>query len=33
MAPFTRGFSGKGQAKRDPRLPPGQYDTGIPGRY
>ena len=25
MVKFTRGFSGKG--KRDPRLPPGQYDT------
>ena len=24
---FTRGFKGRG-AKRDPRLPPGQYDTG-----
>jgi DMSO/TMAO reductase YedYZ molybdopterin-dependent catalytic subunit len=28
MAGFTRGFSGKGRAGRDPRLPPGQYDTG-----
>jgi DMSO/TMAO reductase YedYZ molybdopterin-dependent catalytic subunit len=25
---FTRGFKGRGQATRDPRLPPGQYDTG-----
>ena len=25
---FTRGFRGRGQAARDPRLPPGQYDTG-----
>jgi DMSO/TMAO reductase YedYZ molybdopterin-dependent catalytic subunit len=25
---FTRGFTGRGQAGRDPRLPPGQYDTG-----
>jgi DMSO/TMAO reductase YedYZ molybdopterin-dependent catalytic subunit len=25
---FTRGFTGRGQAERDPRLPPGQYDTG-----
>ena len=24
---LTRGFSGRGKA-RDPRLPPGQYDTG-----
>src|SRR5262249_23667334 len=24
----TRGFSGRGKAARDPRLPPGQYDTG-----
>jgi len=24
----TRGFKGRGQATRDPRLPPGQYDTG-----
>ena len=28
MAGFTRGFLGKGKAERDPRLPPGQYDTG-----
>ena len=28
MARFTRGFSGRGQAARDPRLPPGQYDAG-----
>jgi DMSO/TMAO reductase YedYZ molybdopterin-dependent catalytic subunit len=28
MAGFTRGFSGRGRAQRDPRLPPGQYDTG-----
>jgi DMSO/TMAO reductase YedYZ molybdopterin-dependent catalytic subunit len=28
MVKFTRGFSGRGQAQRDPRLPPGQYDTG-----
>jgi DMSO/TMAO reductase YedYZ molybdopterin-dependent catalytic subunit len=28
MGRFTRGFSGKGRAERDPRLPPGQYDTG-----
>src|SRR5271166_661778 len=28
MAKFTRGFKGRGQAERDPRLPPGQYDTG-----
>ena len=27
MAKFTRGFAGRGRA-RDPRLPPGQYDTG-----
>ena len=27
MATFTRGFKGRG-ADRDPRLPPGQYDTG-----
>jgi DMSO/TMAO reductase YedYZ molybdopterin-dependent catalytic subunit len=26
--PFTRGFHGRSQAPRDPRLPPGQYDTG-----
>ncbi len=25
---FTRGFRGRGQAERDPRLPPGQYDIG-----
>ena len=25
---ITRGFRGRGQAARDPRLPPGQYDTG-----
>src|SRR6266850_266272 len=28
MAKFTRGFMGRGKAGRDPRLPPGQYDTG-----
>ena len=28
MAAFTRGFTGRGRAARDPRLPPGQYDTG-----
>jgi len=28
MAGFTRGFSGRGRSGRDPRLPPGQYDTG-----
>jgi DMSO/TMAO reductase YedYZ molybdopterin-dependent catalytic subunit len=28
MARFTRGFSGRGNAERDERLPPGQYDTG-----
>ena len=28
MAKITRGFSGRGRAARDPRLPPGQYDTG-----
>ena len=28
MAGFTRGFTGRGHAERDPRLPPGQYDTG-----
>jgi DMSO/TMAO reductase YedYZ molybdopterin-dependent catalytic subunit len=28
MAGFTRGFRGRGRAERDPRLPPGQYDTG-----
>jgi DMSO/TMAO reductase YedYZ molybdopterin-dependent catalytic subunit len=27
MSPFTRGFAGRGRT-RDPRLPPGQYDTG-----
>jgi DMSO/TMAO reductase YedYZ molybdopterin-dependent catalytic subunit len=27
MAGFTRGFKGRGK-NRDPRLPPGQYDTG-----
>ena len=27
MAKITRGFAGRGQAQRDPRLPPGQYDT------
>jgi DMSO/TMAO reductase YedYZ molybdopterin-dependent catalytic subunit len=27
MALFTRGFRGRG-GERDPRLPPGQYDTG-----
>ena len=25
---LTRGFLGRGRAERDPRLPPGQYDTG-----
>ncbi|MGA3218858.1 MAG: sulfite oxidase-like oxidoreductase [Acidimicrobiales bacterium] len=25
---FTRGFLGRRQGPRDPRLPPGQYDTG-----
>jgi DMSO/TMAO reductase YedYZ molybdopterin-dependent catalytic subunit len=25
---FTRGFKGRNPAERDPRLPPGQYDTG-----
>lgn len=25
---FTRGFHGPGRRPRDPRLPPGQYDTG-----
>src|SRR4051812_43694619 len=24
---FTRGFTGRGASERDPRLPPGQYDT------
>ena len=28
MALFTRGFRGRGAAELDPRLPPGQYDTG-----
>jgi DMSO/TMAO reductase YedYZ molybdopterin-dependent catalytic subunit len=28
VAGFTRGFAGRGRAARDPRLPPGQYDTG-----
>jgi len=28
MARLTRGFRGRGTARRDPRLPPGQYDTG-----
>jgi len=28
MAGFTRGFTGRGRAERDPRLPPGQYDSG-----
>ena len=28
MAGFTRGFTGRGKKNRDPRLPPGQYDTG-----
>ena len=28
MGRFTRGFMGRGKAARDPRLPPGQYDTG-----
>jgi DMSO/TMAO reductase YedYZ molybdopterin-dependent catalytic subunit len=28
MAGFTRGFTGRGRAARDPRLPPGQYDVG-----
>jgi DMSO/TMAO reductase YedYZ molybdopterin-dependent catalytic subunit len=28
MAAFTRGFRGRGHTARDPRLPPGQYDTG-----
>jgi DMSO/TMAO reductase YedYZ molybdopterin-dependent catalytic subunit len=28
VANFTRGFTGRGRAERDPRLPPGQYDTG-----
>jgi DMSO/TMAO reductase YedYZ molybdopterin-dependent catalytic subunit len=28
VAGFTRGFRGRGKQARDPRLPPGQYDTG-----
>ena len=28
MSPITRGFRGRGREARDPRLPPGQYDTG-----
>jgi DMSO/TMAO reductase YedYZ molybdopterin-dependent catalytic subunit len=28
MPKFTRGFAGRGQAQRDQRLPPGQYDAG-----
>src|SRR5579859_4861338 len=28
MAGFTRGFKGRSHTERDPRLPPGQYDTG-----
>src|SRR5271170_5410475 len=28
MARVTRGFRGRGQSERDPRLPPGQYDAG-----
>ncbi|HEY3721848.1 MAG TPA: sulfite oxidase-like oxidoreductase [Acidimicrobiia bacterium] len=28
MVGFTRGFTGRGKKNRDPRLPPGQYDTG-----
>ena len=28
MAKITRGFAGRGRTERDPRLPPGQYDTG-----
>ncbi|MCU1459863.1 MAG: oxidoreductase molybdopterin binding protein [Actinomycetia bacterium] len=28
MAGFTRGFLGRNKGPRDPRLPPGQYDTG-----
>jgi DMSO/TMAO reductase YedYZ molybdopterin-dependent catalytic subunit len=28
MPGFTRGFTGRGRANRDDRLPPGQYDTG-----
>jgi DMSO/TMAO reductase YedYZ molybdopterin-dependent catalytic subunit len=28
MVRFTRGFGGRTRGERDPRLPPGQYDTG-----
>ena len=28
MGRFTRGFAGRARGERDPRLPPGQYDTG-----
>jgi DMSO/TMAO reductase YedYZ molybdopterin-dependent catalytic subunit len=28
MSKFTRGFLGRSHEARDPRLPPGQYDTG-----
>jgi DMSO/TMAO reductase YedYZ molybdopterin-dependent catalytic subunit len=28
MSGSTRGFTGRGRASRDERLPPGQYDTG-----
>jgi DMSO/TMAO reductase YedYZ molybdopterin-dependent catalytic subunit len=28
MAKLTRGFTGRGRAARDARLPPGQYDAG-----
>jgi DMSO/TMAO reductase YedYZ molybdopterin-dependent catalytic subunit len=28
MAKVTRGFTGRRRGERDPRLPPGQYDTG-----
>jgi hypothetical protein len=28
MSQFIRGFRGRG-AKRDPRLPPGQYDIAV----
>ena len=28
MARFTRGFTRRGPATRDERLPPGQYDVG-----
>jgi DMSO/TMAO reductase YedYZ molybdopterin-dependent catalytic subunit len=28
MSRFTRGFTGRSHTERDPRLPPGQYDTG-----